>query len=873
MNRRKRMMADLDQDIRDYIEIETKENIARGMSPEEARYAALRKFGNVTRVREATHEVWSVTWMERLLQDLRYGARTLWKNPQFTIVAVLTLALGIGANTAIFSVVQGVVLAPLPFRQPDRLVMLWESRPNLKELGSSYPDFQDWQRNSHSFKQMAAFLWLEREIKGPGAPDHVDGMAVSSGFFSTLGVRPILGQDFSRSEDQPDSAPVAIISNHLWKERFASSTRVLGKILQVDGKDYTIIGVLPAGVRFWTNEDLYTPLAETATKLLFDRTVHGIDGIARLKPGISIGQAESELGSVQANLDRLYPTADRNLGIHINPLKREIVGDAPGTLFLLLGAVTMVLLIACANVANLLLARSAARSREFAIRTALGASRARVVRQLLTESTLLALTGGVLGVGLARVGLELMLAKLGSDLPRTQNVGMSLPVLLFAFGASLTVGILFGLAPALKSSRADVQSSLKAGGWGSTANLLRTHGGFVVVQMALTLVLLAGCGLLLRTMRDLWKVDPGFEAKHVITFKVGLSSSLTRTGASAQTAFQQLLDRIRHVPGVEAAGVTLRLPLSGRDNSGPFWLGTQAPVSMQDAPHAFYFWTDPNYLRTMKIPLLRGRFFTPADTMKSEPVIVINSVLAHKYFPGSDPVGQTMTVPHFGVARIVGVVGYVKNWGLNDPGTYNPSQIYLCVYQVPILNVPDLADYLTIVVRTPLDAATIMPAIKSVVYGAAANQAVYNVQTMEQEVSASMSSQRLPMLLLGAFAGLALLLASVGIYGTISYSVTQRVQEIGVRIALGASRWDVLRMILGKGIGLAVTGIIVGTAAAVLLGRVLSSFSQLLYGVKPSDPATLIAVSALLLGVAAAACFIPARRALKVDPVVALRYE
>jgi predicted permease len=328
-----------------------------------------------------------------------------------------------------------------------------------------------------------------------------------------------------------------------------------------------------------------------------------------------------------------------------------------------------------------------------------------------------------------------------------------------------------------------------------------------------------------------------------------------------------------YVPGVEAAGVTQLLPLSGHDNGGPFWLGTQAPVSMQDAAHALYFWTGPDYLRTMKIPLLRGRFFTPADTVKSEPVIVINSVLAQKYFPGSDPVGQTITVPHFGVARIVGVVGYVKNWGLNDPGTYNPSQIYLCVYQVQILNVPDLADYLTIVVRTPLDAATIMPAIKSVVYGAAANQVVYNVQTMEQEVSASMSPQRLPLLLLGAFAALALLLASVGIYGTISYSVTQRVQEIGVRMALGASRSDVLRMVLGRGIRLAATGIIVGTAAAFLLGRVLLSFSQLLYGVEASDPGTLAAASALLLGVAAVACYIPARRALKVDPMIALRAE
>jgi predicted permease len=391
--------------------------------------------------------------------------------------------------------------------------------------------------------------------------------------------------------------------------------------------------------------------------------------------------------------------------------------------------------------------------------------------------------------------------------------------------------------------------------------------------MALTLVLLAGCGLLLRTMHDLWRVDPGFDANNVLTFKVGLSPSLTRTAADTQLAFRQLLDRIRQVPGVQAADITELVPLAGEDNSGPFWLGTSQSASSQGAPHALFFWTGADYLRAIKIPLLRGRFFTAADTAQSARVIVINDVLARKYFPGTDPVGRIITVPHFGAARIVGVVRYIKTWGLDDSGTYNPSQIYLCVYQLQNLLVRNLASYLTIVVRSPVEAAIIMPSIKSVIYGAAGDQTVYDIQAMKEVVSASMSSQRLPMLLLGAFAGLALLLASVGIYGTISYSVTQRVQEIGVRLALGARRWDVLRLVLGHGLRLAVAGLILGAVTALLLGPMLPSFSQLLYGVKASDPATLAVVSAVLLGVAVFACYIPARRALKVDPVVALRYE
>lgn len=873
MNRRRRMMADLEEDIRDYIEIETRENIERGMSPDEARYAAQRKFGSVTRIRERTYEVWGVIWLERFLQDVHFGIRMLCKRPQFTIAAVLTLALGIGASTVIFSIVQGAVLAALPYRAPEQLVMLWESRPNLEREEVSWPDFQDWQGKTRSLKDMACVVPFEFNVTSPGTAQLVTGFAVSSGFFRTLGTPFLIGHDFSLSDDLPHGAPEAILSYRFWQERFASNRQAIGKSIALNGVDYTVIGVLPRGFRFWSDADMYTSLIETYPKVSSDRSLHALSAIGRLATGVSLAQAEEELTSVQSEIDRSYPIDDRSLGIRIDAMKKIILGDTRGTLLLLLGAVGVVLLIACANVANLLLVRSMERAREFAVRSALGASRSRLIRQLLTESTLLALTGAVLGVGLAKLGLLLTLAEFGAKLPHTASIGIDLPVLLFTLGVSLIVGILFGMAPALRSSRVDVQSALKANSHGSIGTLPGAQGVLVILQIALTLVLVTGVGLLLRTVRALSQVNPGFDISHVLTFRVGLSPTLTGTTVGSQTAIRQLLTRIRHLPGVQAADVTELVPLRGGDNSGPFWIGAQAPTSMQDAPHALYFWTGPEYLQTMGIPLLRGRFFTAADTVETERVVVINNVLALKYFPGKDPVGQTITVPHFGTAKIAGVVGYVKQRGLNDSGEYNPGQIYLSVFQLQNLPNPNLASSLTFVLRTPLDAETIVPEIKTVIYGSAADQTIHHVETMKQVAADSMSSQRFPMLLLGVFAGLALLLASVGIYSTLSYLVIQRVQEIGVRLALGASRWAVFRMILLRGIRLAIVGVSLGTAASLLLGRMIPAFSHLLYGVSANDPTTLIAVSTVLLAVAAVACYMPSRRALKVDPVIALRYE
>ena len=810
-----------------------------------------------------------------LVQDLRHSVRTLAKAPGFTAIALLTLALGIGANTAIFSVVQGVLLAPLPYSEPERLVFVWQNNLTLKHLITvSYPDFLDWQRTVRSFQHMAAFSWQDRDLTSPGTPEHLYGKQISSGFFGTLGVTPALGREFSPEEDKHGGAPVVIISNRLWRNRFAGSTEAIGKSLTLDGVDYAIVGVLLSSFRLLGDEaDVYTPLGQGDPLIYSDRTIHPVTCIARLEPGVTIAQSDAEMGAVQDHLNQIYAAADRGLGAKVKSLKQQIVGDVSGTLLMLLGAVGIVLLIACANVANLLLARSTARTREFAIRSALGANRARIVRQLVAESVLLSLTGGMLGLALARWGVSPVLAAVPDSLPRSDNIGVNLSVLLFAFGISFAVGILFGLVPALKSSKVDLQTSLKEGTRGFATTHHRARNSLVIVQMALTVVILVGASLLFRTIHNLWNVNPGFDTEDIITFKVGLSPSAAKASSSMRSAYQQLVERIRNIPGVQAADLTVMVPLSQEVNLGPFWVGSQQPASVAEAPRALFYWTGPDYLRTMKIPLLRGRFFTLEDTTKSEPVIVIDSFLAHTYFPDRDAIGQDITIPHWGHVRIIGVVGHVRQWGLDNRDTYTENQIYASLYQLQ----DDWASLfyrdLTVTVRTPLGSATVMPAIRDAVYAGGRDQPVYSVQNMQKIALDSMSSQRLPMVLLGAFAVLALLLASVGIYGVISYSIAQRIHEIGIRMALGADKRNIFRMVIGQGLRLAFTGVAFGAVGALILTRLLSSFSHLLYGVRASDPLTFVGVSTVLTGVAILASYIPARRAVCINPMVAMRYE
>jgi len=826
-------------------------------------------------------EKWSS--IDDFLLDVRYGVRVLTNNAGFTAVAVLTLALGIGANTSIFSVVHGVLLAPLPYRDPGRLVVLWENNPRFPRTWISYPNFRDWQRTARSFHQMAAFLEQGVDLTGPGAAEHVNGKQISSGFFGTLGTELALGREFSADEDRRGGAPVAIVGNRLWRSRFDGSPDVLGKTATLNGVDCTIVGVTPpgfglsgeVGFRLEADTDVYTPLGQADPLILNNRAAHsGIVSIARLETGVTISQSQAEMSTIQRSLDQLYPDANRDLGIYVEPLKQVIVGDTGRILLLLFGAVGLVLLIACANVANLLLSRSAARTREFAVRLVLGANRARLVRQLLTESVLLSLGGAGLGLVIAMFGVRLVLATVPGILPRSADIGVNASVLLFTLAISIGVGILFGLAPALRSWNAHPQSSLKDGGRGSTGAHHRVQSALVIVQMALTLVLLAGAGLLLRTIHRLWEVNPGFDTEHIITFKVGVSPSLTKTASATRVTYQQLLQRIRQIPGVQEADFSEAVPLSG-GSVMPFWINSWKPLSLQSAPRLSAFLTGPDYLRTMGIPLLRGRFFTLEDSAQSPCVAVIDSVFASTYFQDSDPLNQTVTAGFaaFGPCRIVGVVGHVKQWGLDETPSDIQNQAYFALYQDPdqwvALNYPET----TIVVHTPLATATLMPLIKAAVYRAGSEQPVYNVRTMQQLVSESMSSQRFPMILLGAFAGLSLLLASVGIYGVISYSVAQRLHEIGIRMALGAEKQNIFRMVVGHGLRLALAGLALGAAATLILIRLLSSFSQLLYGVGASDPATFISVSAVLIGVAILASYLPAQRATRVDPMAALRHE
>ncbi len=659
---------------------------------------------------------------------------------------------------------------------------------------------------------------------------------------------------------------------------FWGNPAAIGKPITLNGAGYTVIGVLPAAFRFEGQPvDVFTPIGQADPIYQKDRTVHEILCVARLRNEVSIGQAQAEMNTLQERIDELNPTTEKGQETSVIPLKQSLVGNVSETFLLLLGAVGFVLLIACANVANLTLARSAARTREFAVRRALGASRMQIIRQLLTESVLLSLVGGVLGLAVAKFGLRAILAAVPGSLPRIENIGINTSVLLFALGVSVLVGVLFGLTSALKHASSDLQAGIRAGGRGSTASHQRTQGVLAITQFALALVLLSGAGLLFRTIHNLWAVNPGFETQHVITFKVGLSPSTTQTPSATRATYQQLTERIRQIPGVESADMTALVPLGRGSNSGPFWLGPHQPASMAEIPRATYYPIGPDYPRTMRIPLLRGRFLTPADSVHSEPVILIDSLMARTYFPHRDALGRTITIPHWGgaqavPARIVGVVGHVEQDGIDGAEGEKP-QIYYSFYELPDETLPIFRNEITFAVRTPLNPAVMMPVIKNAVYGASSDQPVYDIRTMREIVSGSMARQRFPMILLVAFAVLALLLATVGIYGVISYSTAQRVPEIGIRMALGATRRHVLRMLLGQGLRLAAIGVGMGAAAAAMLTRALSSFSHLLYGVRATDPLTFLVVSLCLIMAALLACYLPARRAAQLDPMAALRQD
>jgi predicted permease len=694
-----------------------------------------------------------------------------------------------------------------------------------------------------------------------------------------LGVKPVIGRNFAPGEDRVGAGPVALISAGLWKRKFGSAPDVLGKSMTLGGKDYTIVGVIPASFHLaipsFRDRAVYVPIGQWTNPLLLTRGAGlGIHGIGRLKPGVTIEQARADMEGITRNLAAAYPDADKGISAKLVPLKEQMVGDVQPFLLLLLGAVGFVLLIACVNVANLLLARSTGRVREFAIRAALGASRARVVRQLLTESVLLAIVGGGLGLLLAAWGTRAALGVLPTALPRAEEIGLDARVLLFATAISLLAGIFFGLAPAFKASQPDLHETLKEGGRGASGARYRAQGVFVVVEMALALVLLVGAGLMIRSLAGLWNVDPGFSPHNVLSFGLSFPPSMMKASPDAiREAFRAFDAKLASTPGVRAVSQTWEsVPLSS-DDENLFWLeGQPKPSSENDMNWAIDYIVGPDYLKVMGILLQRGRFFTPQDNEHSPRVMVIDDVFARKYFPNQDPLGKRINLNNGNVqAEIVGVVGHVKQWGLDSDDTHSlRAQFYLPCMQMPDEYIAMAPSGAGVVVRSEETATALFDAIRHTSEQMSSQQVIYGAETMDEVISDSLADRRFSMILLGTFAALALLLASVGIYGVISYLVGQRTHEIGIRLALGAQRKDVLRLILEQGGRLAIMGIAIGFAAALGLTRLLAG---MLFGVTPTDPVTFAAVALLLCSIALLACYVPARRAMRVDPMVALRNE
>jgi len=882
MRRRKRILQDLDQEIREHIEMTTQENLDRGMSPEEARYAALRKFGNVTRVKEDAREVWSFVWVEQLLQDIRFAIRVLCKSPAFTTIAVLTLALGIGANTALFSVVNGVLLHALPYPDPDRLVALYARTPDFIHSTIAYPNFLDWTRDNHSFSALAAFRgdgFNSFNLTGHGEAERLPANMVSASFFPVLGVNPVLGRLFTQQEDQLDSEPVALISEGLWKRKFASSPDVIGTAITLNGTLYTIIGVIPSSFHyendnFTADAELYLPLGQWNNSLFRDRrTAMGMDAVGRLKPGVTLAQANSDMSAVATHLAEIYPDTNKDSGVTLVALKENLVGDIRPSLLILLAAVGFVLMIACANVANLLLARSTVRIREFAIRTALGASKGRVVRQLLTESVLIALAGGTLGLLLAAWGTKSALKILPEALPRANEIQLDARVLFFTLAASLIAGILFGLVPAFRSSRTEVQETLKESGRGGSGARHRTQSVFVVVEMALAVVLLVGAGLMIRTLSNLWGVDPGFNPHNLLIFNIASTQPFGETPSAIRAIFRQLHDTISSIPGMQAASLTVgSQPMQG-DSELQFWLeGESKPASQAEMKQTLFYITQQDYLKAMDIPLKRGRFLQDSDTENTPSVVVIDDHFANLYFSDKDPIGAHINLDVLDKsAEIVGIVGHINQWGLDSDSKHTvQAQCYFPVAQIPDPLMAILSHSTSVVARTAQISALPVNSITLAVQSVNSQMVVYGTESMTGVISNSFADRRFAMILLGMFAALAVILSTLGIYGVISYVVGQRTHEIGIRMALGARHGDVLRMVLNQAGKMVILGLFVGLLASLGLTRLMAS---MLFGVNSYDPLTFLAVSIMLSFVGLVACYIPAHRATRVDPTIALRYE
>ena len=874
LRQRETVINDIDREMRAHLELQVEANIKAGMSPAEAREKAMRSFGNVNRAVDAAYDVKGGGVFETLMQDIRYGVRMLAKHKAFTSIAVVTLALGIGANTAIFSVVNELLLRPLPYRDAEQVVMLWEVTPEGRHQNTtSRGNFRRWREQSTSYENVAAFTDQRLNLTGDGEPEELSVQFATPEFFKVLGVDPILGRTFLPEDDQPRQPPVAVLSYGLWQRRFGAQPSVIGQPITLNGIKFSIIGVMPPSFQFHIKQRSGTGRPAELWTILPMRTGPGVNdrgrflsAVGRLKDGITPVQAEAELRTIEARLSDEAPQYNKNYSAEVLPLREQFFGNVRRPLWLMLGAVGFVLLIACANVANLLLSLATSREKEIAVRAALGARRGRIVRQLLTESLLLALLGSALGLGFAWLGIKALILISPRDLVSLQSVGLNLTVLGWTLGVSLLTGIIFGLAPAVHVSRLNLNDSLKEGKSesGQASGSRRLRSALVVSEIALAVVLLASAGLLIRSFIRLQQVDRGFETDNVLSMVVRLPEAKYREDPQLVTFFAQALDRIRQLPGVHSAGMVNHLPLYGGlgSNTGFKILGRPEPPPGQ-GPGTDVRVVDAGYFPTMGIPLLRGRNFSDLELKEAKHVILINEAMARKHFAGEDPIGQRLDVAMFEQptpAEIIGVVGNVRYDSLVDelpPAVYFPH--------------PDLAySFMTLVIRTDGEPSAIAPAVQREIRSLDPNQPVSDVRTMNQVMSEWVARSRFNTLLLGLFAALATLLAAVGIFGVMNYSVALRTREIGLRLAVGAQPRQVLLLILKQGFVLTIVGVLFGLAAAFALTRLLSG---LLFGVTAIDVTTFTTISILLVIVSLLACYLPARRAMRIDPLQALRYE
>lgn len=875
--RRRQAESQLESELAFHLEQQAAEFRAAGMAAEEARQAARRAFGGVAQKQEECRDQRGWNWLEALGRDLQFALRLWGKAPVLTIAVLLTLMLGIGASTGIFTVINSVLLNPLPFRRPERLVTLYTRRNVFARASVSFPNFLDWQRGNRTFAAMAAYRQTGLQLTGRGQAEPMRAMAITPGFFALLGVRPAAGRLFAGEEGQFGAAPKALISEGLSRRKFGGMKAAVGATAVLDGRAFTVVGVIPASFHLdmqnFRDAPLYIPLTQWANPLLHNRSAGlAINGIGRLQPGVTLAQAQADMTQVAANLAAAYPVADRGVGAAVVPLRAAVVGDVELDLWLIFGAVAFVLVIACVNVANLLLARATTREREFALRTALGAGPGRLARQLLAEGLLLAAAGGGLGLALAAWAPQALLAALPIGLPRAQEIGMEPRVVVFAALVSLLAAVFFALAPARRLRR-----SRGLGGFAGTAGRTlgtarRGQAAFTVAEIALATVLLIGAALMVRTMAALQRVNPGFDPNEVMAFGVDFPPALPAASPEQiRAACRQLTHQLAEVPGVRAVSLSwAALPLM-EDDEALFWpAGKPRPASTSQMDWALRSIVGPGYLRAMRIRLIRGRFFGEQDDEHAPAVAAVDEEFARKFFPHSDPIGRQLNLANGRTVTIVGMVGHVHQWSLaGDKGLLGP-QIYFSFAQLSDADMPSVAHGVQVVLRTRAATATALPAIGRALAGLSPDEVVQGSQSMNEVLANSVAQQRGTMLLLGVLAALALTMAAIGIFGVVSYWAGQRTQEMGLRMALGAQRPEIWRLILGQGMRLGLLGVGAGCLAALALTRFMAA---LLFGVGAADPVSYGLIAAVLLAVAAAACWLPARRAVRVDPAVALRCE